>query len=242
MEEIVHTCKKHGRLTLEKVRVSHIEHHRIYYRCYQCDKDKVALNRDKIRKNHKIWRENNPDKIRVYSKISHEKNRERIKVYESEYRAKNKDTIRDKRKLRYQKNIDQKKEKSKIFRKLNKEKVLKTSREYDRKSSNTLSDSYVKKLVALYGSIPRSKVTKELLNLKRLLMRLQTEIRSELGTTHRTDLKRLSIISLPPEFLEARELEAKGNPEIELKYTQEIADLIEEEYEQLLLTISATPE
>lgn len=181
MEEIVHTCRKHGGLTRQEVNIMHYRYrsNRIYYRCKQCSK---TNRKNTYSTSHKEWVNKNKKKLNEKSRIA------------------------------------------------------------NLKSCKNLSDSYVRKLIHRSEHIPTKKIEKKFIDLKRTSMLLNTELGKLSGNPKKYDLRRNSSVSLPFEFLEARALESKGNPEIELKYTQEIADLIQEEYEKLLLTISATPE
>lgn len=209
MEEIIHTCSRHGLLRRDEVIKNGSEHTGIRYRCKICKKS----TRGKNTKNNSI------------------------KYYQN-----NKNKILEKRADFYGKNTKKIRQQESIRRSENKKHHNALSLKYAKKARVNLLDHYVRSSIRDNTKYSFNKITQNHLCKKRIILLLKTEIRIKKGLGSSDDFLRIETLGLPPEFLEARELEAKGNPEIELKYTQEIADLIEEEYEKLLLTISATPE
>jgi len=160
-DNIVKICDIHGNLTINEV---YSDKNVKRYRCKNCNKIKSLE-----------YRENNKDKTKKYSKKYYEYNKEKSLTRSAK---------------RYEKKGDLIKKQRESFRNNNKDKIKSQSKNYTKKITDNLSDAYITKVLSNQFKCKRSEVPKGLIDLKRTLLLIKSEIRMQENKSKEIDLRR----------------------------------------------------
>jgi len=152
---IIKICKKHGDLTLEKMIKSGVTHGKQRYKCKACMKEvhrhNYEKNKEKIKLAHELYKAKDPIKYQEMKNIS------KRKAY-----AANADKYRARRRESEKKNPQLKRDRNKKY----KDKIV-----------GELSDIYVRKKLCENSGLSRKDIPQELVEFKRIVMRMKREIR-----------------------------------------------------------------
>lgn len=129
--------------------------------CRECESQHRKDNREKENKRYAEWAKTNSEHVRIKGVEYRKNNKEKLIKYDRKWRHENKDAVNNSRK----KWINNNREKKKVI---------------DKKASEVMSDFYISNMIVKYTKMDRKDVTKELIELKRLQLKITRELRSKI--------------------------------------------------------------
>jgi hypothetical protein len=129
--------------------------------CRECESQHRKANREKENKRYAEWTMKNSEHVRIKASEYRKNNKVKVNEYKKKWRYENKDAVNNSRK----KWINNNREKKKVI---------------DKKASEVMSDFYISNMIVKYTKMDRKDVPKELIELKRLQLKITRELRSKI--------------------------------------------------------------
>ena len=173
----------------------------------------------------KKYRENNKENIKVHkrkyylkhkeniskkAKLTYKKNKSVYTDRAKRYRKDNEKAIKKAKKIDYLNNQQKVKDRTKKWRQQNKERALENDKRKSKKYVKELRDSYLKNLLIRKHKIPKSEITKDILEIQRTILKIKRYDKTK--KTHRKP--RRASLRLSGHLVQARK---RGNGNLKSK-------------------------